>query len=241
MGQRPGSESGPRPGDRQVAGLRRVGVRRPGRLGPRPVAAVRRCPEGHRPVYRLITDARFANTMYADRGVTHTTVAQLSSTADRRDSSFSVVIPDAYHLALWAGCGGELPPPPCRGRSRPAARRPSPARTLPSRPPPATPGRSCPPACCPPAPPPPVAPASRGPAHEAARCLHGRLWAGPRDRRAGQRLHPVTCKGGCDKDRTTASSFPRRRPTSSAQRTLEAHSGWQSLPSTSRASRAGRL
>ena len=39
---------------------------------------------------------------------------------------------------------------------------------------------------------------------------------------------------------TTASSSPRRRPTSSAQRTLEAHSGWQSLPSTSRASRAGR-
>jgi len=240
MGQRPGSESGPRPGDRQVAGLRRVGVCRPGRSGPRPVAAVRRCPEGHRPVCRLITDARFANTTYANRGVTYTTVAQRSSTSNRRDSTFSVVIPDAYHLALWAGCGGELPPPPCRGRSRPAARRPSPARTLPSRPPPATPGRSCSPACCPPAPPPPVAPATRGPAHEAARCLHGRLWAGPRDRRAGQRLHPVTCKGGCDKDRTTASSFPRRRPTSSAQRTLEAHSGWQSLPSTSRASRAGR-
>ena len=67
-------------------------------------------PKGTAPFYRLITDARFANTMYADWGVTYTTAAQLSSTLNKCDFTFSVDISDAYHLALWAGCGGELRP-----------------------------------------------------------------------------------------------------------------------------------
>jgi hypothetical protein len=43
-------------------------------------------------------------------GVTYTTAAQLSSTLDRCDSHFSIDISDAYHLSLWAVCGGELRP-----------------------------------------------------------------------------------------------------------------------------------
>ncbi len=43
-------------------------------------------------------------------GVTYTTTAQLSSTLNPCDFHFSVDISDAYHLALWAGCGGELRP-----------------------------------------------------------------------------------------------------------------------------------
>ncbi len=62
-------------------------------------------PKGTAPFYRLITDARFANKFYSDWGVTYTTAAQLSSTCDFH---FSVDISDAYHLALWAWCGGEL-------------------------------------------------------------------------------------------------------------------------------------
>ena len=67
-------------------------------------------PKGTAPFYRLITDARHANHMYADWGVTYTTAAQLSSALNRCDFTFSVDISDAYHLALWAGCGGELRP-----------------------------------------------------------------------------------------------------------------------------------
>ena len=67
-------------------------------------------PKGTAPFYRLITDARHANTLYADWGVTYTTAAQLSSTLNRCDFTFSIDISDAYHLALWAGCGGELRP-----------------------------------------------------------------------------------------------------------------------------------
>ena len=40
-------------------------------------------PKGTAPFYRLITDARRANTIYADWGVTYTTAAQLSSTLNR--------------------------------------------------------------------------------------------------------------------------------------------------------------
>jgi hypothetical protein len=43
-------------------------------------------------------------------GVTYTTAAQLSSTLNRCDFHFSIDISDAYHLSLWAGCGGELRP-----------------------------------------------------------------------------------------------------------------------------------
>ena len=67
-------------------------------------------PKGTAPFYRLITDARFANNLYSDWGVTYTTAAQLSSTLNRCDFTFSIDISDAYHLALWAGCGGELRP-----------------------------------------------------------------------------------------------------------------------------------
>jgi hypothetical protein len=63
-------------------------------------------PKGTAPFYRLITDARFANKFYSDWGVTYTTAAQLN----RCDFHFSIVISDAYHLSLWAGCGGELRP-----------------------------------------------------------------------------------------------------------------------------------
>ena len=48
--------------------------------------------------------------MYADWGVTYTTAAQLSSALNQCDFTFSVDISDAYHLAWWAGCGGELRP-----------------------------------------------------------------------------------------------------------------------------------
>ena len=65
-------------------------------------------PKGTAPFYRLITDARFANEMYSDWGVSYTTASQLSSTLNRCDFTFSVDISDAYHLSLWAGCGGEL-------------------------------------------------------------------------------------------------------------------------------------
>jgi hypothetical protein len=67
-------------------------------------------PKGTAPFYCLITDARFANKFYSDWGVTYTTAAQLSSTLNRCDFHFSIDISDAYHLSLWAGCGGELRP-----------------------------------------------------------------------------------------------------------------------------------
>ena len=65
-------------------------------------------PKGTAPFYRLITDARFANEMYSDWGVSYTTASQLSSTLNNCDFTFSEDISDAYHLSLWAGCGGEL-------------------------------------------------------------------------------------------------------------------------------------
>jgi hypothetical protein len=67
-------------------------------------------PKGTAPFYRLITDARFANKFYSDWGVTFTTAAQLCSTLNRCDFHFSIDISDAYHLSLWAGCGGGLRP-----------------------------------------------------------------------------------------------------------------------------------
>ena len=67
-------------------------------------------PKGTAQFHRLIPDARFANEMYSDWCVSYTTVSQLSSTLNGCDftSRFSVDISDAYHLSLWAGCGGEL-------------------------------------------------------------------------------------------------------------------------------------
>ena len=55
-------------------------------------------PKGTAPFYRLITDARRANAMYANWGATYTTVAQLSNSLDRCDFTFSIDISDAYHL-----------------------------------------------------------------------------------------------------------------------------------------------
>ncbi len=65
-------------------------------------------PKGSAPFYRLITDASFANKLYSNWGVTYTTAAQLSSTLNRCDFHFSVDISNTYHLALMAGCCGEL-------------------------------------------------------------------------------------------------------------------------------------
>ena len=42
--------------------------------------------------------------------MTYNTAAQLSSTLNLCDFHFSIDILDAYHLLLWAGCGGELRP-----------------------------------------------------------------------------------------------------------------------------------
>jgi hypothetical protein len=67
-------------------------------------------PTGTAPFYRLITDSRFANKFYSDWGVMYTPATQLSSTLKRCDFHFSIDISDAYHLFLWAGCGGELRP-----------------------------------------------------------------------------------------------------------------------------------
>ena len=62
-------------------------------------------PKGTAPFYK---DARFANGMYSDWGVTYATAAKLSSELNRGDFTFSIDISGAYHLALGAGCGGEL-------------------------------------------------------------------------------------------------------------------------------------
>ncbi len=62
-------------------------------------------PKGSAPFNRLITDARFANKLYSDWGVAYTTA---SSTLNQCDFHFP--ISDSYHLALWAGCSGELRP-----------------------------------------------------------------------------------------------------------------------------------
>ena len=65
-------------------------------------------PKGTARFYRLITHARFANETYSLWGVSYTLGAQLSSTLKRCDFTFSVDTSDAYHLSLWAGCGGEF-------------------------------------------------------------------------------------------------------------------------------------
>ena len=66
-------------------------------------------PKDTAPFSGHITDARFANRLYSDWGVTYTTAVQLSSTLNRCDFHFSIDISDAY-LSLWAACGGELRP-----------------------------------------------------------------------------------------------------------------------------------
>ena len=51
-------------------------------------------PKGTAPFYGPISDARFANLLYSDWGVTYTTAAQLSSTLNRCDFHFSIDISD---------------------------------------------------------------------------------------------------------------------------------------------------
>jgi hypothetical protein len=67
-------------------------------------------PKGTAPFYRLITDARFGNTMYSDWGVTYTSAADLSAALHPRDFTWSADLEDAYHLSVFAGCGGALRP-----------------------------------------------------------------------------------------------------------------------------------
>ena len=67
-------------------------------------------PKGSAPFYRLITDARFGNAMYSDWGVTYTSAAALSSALHPRDFTWSADLQDAYHLSVFAGCGGALRP-----------------------------------------------------------------------------------------------------------------------------------
>jgi hypothetical protein len=69
-------------------------------------------PKGSAPFYRLITDARFGNTMYSDWGVAYTSASDLSSALHFRDFTWSADLEDAYHLSVFAGCGGILRP--CR-------------------------------------------------------------------------------------------------------------------------------
>ena len=94
----------------QVAGHRRPGVCCVGRSHACSAAAVRCRPQGHRSVLWAHNGRAFANLLYSDWGVTYTTAAQLSSTLNRCDVHFSIDISDAFHLSLWAGCGGELRP-----------------------------------------------------------------------------------------------------------------------------------
>ena len=67
-------------------------------------------PKGSAPFYRLITDARFGNSMYSDWGVTYTSAADLSAALQHRDFTWSADLQDAYHLSVFAGCGGVLRP-----------------------------------------------------------------------------------------------------------------------------------
>jgi hypothetical protein len=69
-------------------------------------------PKGSAPFYRLITDARYGNTMYSDWGVTYSSAADLSAAVYHRDFTWSADLQDAYHLSVFAGCGGQLRP--CR-------------------------------------------------------------------------------------------------------------------------------
>ena len=67
-------------------------------------------PKGSAPFYRLITDARFGNSMYSDWGVSYSSAADLSAALQPRDFTWSADLQDAYHLSVFAGCGGELRP-----------------------------------------------------------------------------------------------------------------------------------
>ena len=67
-------------------------------------------PKGSAPFYRLITDARFGNRMYSDWGVSYTSAADLSHALHRCDFTWCTDLEDAYHLAVFSGCGGALRP-----------------------------------------------------------------------------------------------------------------------------------
>jgi hypothetical protein len=67
-------------------------------------------PKGSAPFYRLITDARFGNTMYSDWGVTYSSAADLPAALQPRDFTWSADLQDAYHLSVFAGCGDALRP-----------------------------------------------------------------------------------------------------------------------------------
>jgi hypothetical protein len=67
-------------------------------------------PKGSAPFYRLITDARFGNSMYSDWGVTYSLAINLSAAVHYRDFTWSADLKDAYHLSVFAGCGGLLWP-----------------------------------------------------------------------------------------------------------------------------------
>ena len=76
----------------------------------RPVAAERYRSQGHRSVLWANNGRALRQPALFGLGVTYTTAAQLSSTLNRCDFHFSIDISDAYHLSLWAGCGGALQP-----------------------------------------------------------------------------------------------------------------------------------
>jgi hypothetical protein len=67
-------------------------------------------PKGSAPFYRLITDARFGNNMYSDWGVSYTSAAKLTHVLHKCDFTWSTDLADAYHLSVFAGCGGGLRP-----------------------------------------------------------------------------------------------------------------------------------
>ena len=67
-------------------------------------------PKGSAPFYRLITDARYGNTMYSDWGVTYSSAVNLAAAVQHRDFTWSADLQDAYHLSVFAGCGGQLRP-----------------------------------------------------------------------------------------------------------------------------------
>jgi hypothetical protein len=67
-------------------------------------------PKGSAPFYRLITDARFGNSMYSEWGVTYSSAANLAAALHSRDFTWSADLQNAYHLSVFAGCGGQLRP-----------------------------------------------------------------------------------------------------------------------------------
>jgi hypothetical protein len=80
-------------------------------------------PKGTAPFYQLITDARFANKLYSDWGVTYTTAAQLSSTLNRCYFQFSI------DISTWRfGLGAEASYALSGGRSSRSEGRVSPTR-----------------------------------------------------------------------------------------------------------------